>query len=99
MLMIRLCPLIPFTYFNYVISVTSVSLYDYVAGGFGMIPGIIAYVFVGTTLGSLKDAAAGDDSISTVNIVFMVAGSIIGVAAIIYISIVVKRILNETIEQ
>ena len=52
-LLLRLCPLIPFTAFNYVIGITSVKFLDYAIGGFGMIPGTIVYVFIGTTIGSI----------------------------------------------
>ena len=52
-LLLRLCPLVPFTYFNYMMGITSVTFYDYAVGGLGMIPGIIVYVFVGTTIGSI----------------------------------------------
>ena len=51
--LLRLCPLVPFTYFNYVMGITAVKFSHYAIGGFAMIPGTIVYVFVGTTIGSI----------------------------------------------
>ena len=52
-LLLRLCPLVPFTIFNYVMGITGVSFFDYAVGGLGMLPGTLVYVFVGTTIGSI----------------------------------------------
>ena len=45
--------MVPFNAFNYAMGITAVSFMDYAIGGFGMIPGTILYVFVGSTLGSI----------------------------------------------
>lgn len=52
-LLLRLCPLVPFNAFNYLMGVTGVSFINYAIGGVGMIPGTVVYVFIGTTLGSI----------------------------------------------
>ena len=52
-LMLRLCPLVPFNAFNYAIGITAVKFWDFAIGGIGMIPATVLYVFVGTTLGSI----------------------------------------------
>ena len=55
-LLMRLCPLIPYNAYNYVLGVTSVKFRDFAIGGVGMIPGAFVYVFIGTTIGSISDA-------------------------------------------
>jgi len=40
--------------------VTGVKFSHYAIGGIGMIPGTIVYVFVGTTISSITDAATGN---------------------------------------
>ena len=52
-LLLRLCPLVPFNAFNYAMGITAVSFVHYALGGLGMIPGTVVYVFIGTTLGSI----------------------------------------------
>ena len=51
--LLRLCPLISFTVFNYVMGITSVSFLDYLVGSIAILPGTIVYVFIGTTIGSI----------------------------------------------
>ena len=92
--LLRLCPLIPFNAFNYIMGITAVSLFDYVVGGFGMLPGTIAYVFIGTTVGSLTDLATGDYDKGIAPLIILIIGSIGACGLIIYISIKVKRFLN-----
>ena len=77
--------------------ITSVTFYDYAVGGLGMIPAIIVYVFVGTTIGSISDAAKGNYDAGSAGLILLIVGSILACAMIIYISIVVKRILNKAI--
>ena len=52
-LLLRLCPLVPFNAFNYLMGVTGVSFFNYAVGGVGMIPATVVYVFAGTTLGTI----------------------------------------------
>jgi uncharacterized membrane protein YdjX (TVP38/TMEM64 family) len=47
-LLTRLSPVIPFSLLNYGLSVTQVSLRDYVFGAIGMVPGTVLYVYLGS---------------------------------------------------
>ena len=96
-LLLRLCPLVPFTVFNYVMGITGVSFFDYAVGGLGMLPGTLVYVFVGTTVGSIQDAASGNYDAGPAGLVLLIVGSVLACVAIIYVSIVVKRYLNAAI--
>ena len=97
-LLLRLCPLVPFNAFNYAMGITAVQFIHYALGGLGMLPGTILYVFVGTTLGSITDAATGNYSGGPGALVMLIVGSVLGCVAIIWVSIVVKRYLNKAIE-
>ena len=52
MFLLRLSPLIPYNLLNYVLGVYPVTLYQFQIANFGMLPGIIAYVYVGTAVSS-----------------------------------------------
>ena len=93
-ILLRLCPLIPFTAFNYVMGITAVSFSAYAVGTVGIIPGTVVYVFIGTTIGSIQDAATGNYDAGVAPLILIIIGSILACVAIIYISIVVKRYLN-----
>ena len=54
--LMRLCPLIPFTLFNFAIGVTGMKLKDYCIGMIAIIPTTVAYVFLGTTISDIEDA-------------------------------------------
>ena len=98
-ILLRLCPLIPFTILNYLMGGTAISINKYILGSFGMIPGTIVYVFIGTTISSIADAASGNTSGNGNNkiliLVLIIVGSILACAGIVYVSIVAKKKLKE----
>ena len=51
--LMRVCPLVPFNAFNYVMGGTSVTFKNYFLAGPGTIPICAVNVFVGTTIGSI----------------------------------------------
>lgn len=58
--LLRLSPLVPFAISNYVYGVTGVRFRDYAAATtLGMVPGIILYVYIGTTVTNTAALAAG----------------------------------------
>ena len=97
--LLRLCPLIPFNAFNYIMGITSVTFKAYAIGGIGMIPGTIVYVFVGTTISNISAAASGDFEGGTATLVLLIVGTVLAFAAIIYVTIVVKRYLNKQLAE
>ena len=91
--LMRLCPIIPYNAYNYILGVTSVSLKDFAIGGFGMIPGAFIYVFIGTTLGSVNEAISGNFENGTLFLIFLIIGSISALLAMILLTVKVKRYL------
>ena len=53
MILMRLSPIIPFIFVNYVLGVTSVTFTHYAVSTLFILPGTIVYVFIGTTTGSI----------------------------------------------
>ena len=97
MILLRLCPLIPFTFVNFAIGITCMKMSDYCIGMLAMIPATIAYVFLGTTVSNIHDAITGKTNISdnTTMYVFVIIGSIMAIGGLIWISIVARRYLNQ----
>jgi uncharacterized membrane protein YdjX (TVP38/TMEM64 family) len=51
--LLRLCPLIPFNAFNYIMGLTKVTFKAYVLATFGILPGTIVFVYLGTTIANI----------------------------------------------
>ena len=64
-----------------------------------MIPGTLVYVFVGTTLSSIADAAAGTSDNKSIILILFVVGSVLACGGIVWVSVVAKRLLKEQLEQ
>mmetsp|Transcript_33626 Transcript_33626/g.51846 ORF Transcript_33626/g.51846 Transcript_33626/m.51846 type:complete len:133 (-) Transcript_33626:64-462(-) len=97
-MLLRLCPIIPFTILNYLMGITAIHLRDFCLGCVGILPATVVYVFVGTTLSNVKDASKNPAQGPLVIILF-VGGSLLACLAIIYISWVAKKILNEMLDE
>ena len=95
--LMRLCPIIPYNAYNYVLGVTSVSLKDFAIGGLGMIPGAFIYVFIGTTLGSVNEALSGNFENGALFLIFVILGSLAAVLAMTLLAVKVKRYLYSNI--
>jgi uncharacterized membrane protein YdjX (TVP38/TMEM64 family) len=50
----RLSPILPFNLLNYAFGLTQISLKEYILGSFGIIPGTIMYVYIGSLAGDLS---------------------------------------------
>ena len=59
--LLRFCPLIPFNALNYMMGITDIKIGHYLIGLLGMIPGTVVYVFIGTTVSDIADAASGNN--------------------------------------
>ena len=52
-LLLRLCPIMPFTMLNYVLSLTSMNLKHFVIAMLGAVPIFLVFIYIGTTLSSI----------------------------------------------
>jgi uncharacterized membrane protein YdjX (TVP38/TMEM64 family) len=55
MFLLRLSPVFPFNVLNYLMSLTSIRIIDFLMGGIGMFPTDMMYVYLGTSLKSISD--------------------------------------------
>lgn len=98
MLLLRLSPVFPFNVMNYLMSLTGMSLRNYVLGSWiGMIPGTILYVYIGTGLKDLTAILAGNYEAGPYGKVFFIGGLIATAAVTILIARFAAKTLRETI--
>jgi uncharacterized membrane protein YdjX (TVP38/TMEM64 family) len=101
--LLRLSPVFPFNLLNYALGLTSVSLKDYVLASVGMIPGTIAYVYLGSLFGNVASLVAGDESATSGNMAVTWTIRIIGLiatfAVAIYVAKVARKALSEEIPE
>lgn len=96
----RLSPLFPFTFLNYILGVTTISLKDYTLASLGMIPGTILYVYLGSLAGNLAQLGMSQPNSSETQIlqwVVKIVGFIATIVVTGYITNLAKKSLNETI--
>merc|ERR1719410_2015062 len=95
-ILLRLSPVIPFSAFNYFMGLTGVSFRHYNIAHVGMIPGTLAYCFIGGTLGAIGESVGfADPVVLTVTI----AGTILAIIGMVYISFVAKKEFAKIAEQ
>lgn len=102
--LLRLSPAIPFNVLNYLLGTTSISLRNYTIACVGLLPGTMAFCFIGSSLQGLAGTAGGNDgededsNSKTVRLVIIIVGVIASVIAIVMITIYAKRELNKALE-
>jgi uncharacterized membrane protein YdjX (TVP38/TMEM64 family) len=57
--LLRLSPIVPFVFLNYVLGISRISFRDYILGTVGMLPAVAAYVYAGKVAGDLATVVAG----------------------------------------
>ncbi|MGG6265280.1 TVP38/TMEM64 family protein [Leptolyngbya sp. AN03gr2] len=96
-LLTRLSPAFPFTLLNYAYGLTRVALKDYAIGCFGMIPGILMYVYIGSLAGNL--ATLGATELSQEAQLVQWALRIIGFIATVVVTVYVTRIAKKALKE
>eukprot|EP00357_Protocruzia_adherens_P003189 CAMPEP_0114989224 /NCGR_PEP_ID=MMETSP0216-20121206/10074_1 /TAXON_ID=223996 /ORGANISM="Protocruzia adherens, Strain Boccale" /LENGTH=308 /DNA_ID=CAMNT_0002352169 /DNA_START=650 /DNA_END=1576 /DNA_ORIENTATION=+ len=97
--LMRLSPLIPFNLLNYLLGTTTVTIREYMIGGFGMIPGTIAYVYLGATLNNIADVSSGGTGGGPVQLSLMIGGTIIAIVGVCYITYIAKKELKRIMDK
>lgn len=99
-LLLRLVPLLPFNMLNYLLSVTPVSIGEYIlASWIGMMPITFAFVYVGTTIKDLSDVTHGWNEISTTRWILLTIGSVASVVLMVLVTKVARKSLNKALEE
>ncbi|MFP4356795.1 MAG: TVP38/TMEM64 family protein [Phycisphaerae bacterium] len=95
-LLTRLSPIFPFNMQNYAYGLTGVKLWKYMlASWIGMLPGTLAYVYIGSGLRSLTEVAAGEVEGGWVQRAFFWGG----LAATLVVMVVVTRIAQKAMKR
>ncbi|MEO0576288.1 MAG: TVP38/TMEM64 family protein [Pseudomonadota bacterium] len=98
MLLLRLSPIFPFNVMNYLMSLTGMSLKNYVLGSWiGMLPGTILYVYIGSAASDLTALLAGNYEAGDAGKVLLVVGLLATIVATVLIARFAAKTLNETI--
>lgn len=89
--LVRLSPIFPFTYVNYVFGLTGVGVLPYsVATVVGMIPGTIAYVYLGSAA-----ATAASGTASATRTALQVVGAVAAVLVTVWAARLAKRAIRD----
>ncbi|QCD77100.1 mercuric reductase [Vigna unguiculata] len=98
--LLRLVPLLPFNMLNYLLSVTPVSVGEYMlASWLGMMPITLGLVYVGTTLKDLSDVTHGWGEFSKTRWAFIILGLVISVILMICVTRVAKSALDKALAE
>ncbi|WP_414549601.1 TVP38/TMEM64 family protein [Anabaena sp. CCY 0017] len=98
-LLTRLCPIFPFNLLNYAFGVTQVSLKDYILGSFGIIPGTVMYVYMGSLAGDLAMLNAANQPTNPEVQIWQWVMQIVGLIATITITIYVTKIAQKALRE
>jgi uncharacterized membrane protein YdjX (TVP38/TMEM64 family) len=97
----RLSPIFPFNLLNYALGITQVSLKDYVLGSFGMVPGTILYVYIGSLAGSITMIGTEqeiDPQAQMWKWILQIVGLIATIAVTVYVTKIARSALNESLD-
>lgn len=105
--LLRLSPLVPFNVFNYFMGVTSVSFKEYALASLaGMVPGTVAFVFLGAALAVASTDGDGECTVddeceendSTITTIVLIVGGIATVLAAFLLAHQAKKELDKHLE-
>ena len=94
--LLRLSTVIPFSAFNYFMGLTGVSFKHYNMAHIGMLPGTLAYCFIGGTIGAIGDSVGFTDPVV---LTLTIVGTVLAIIGMVYISIVAKKEFKKIAEK
>ena len=94
----RLSPIFPFNLLNYAFGVTQVSLRDYfLASLFGMVPGTVMYVYLGSLAGDLASLGTQERARTPAEWALYVFGLAATVVVTVYVTRLARRALEKRV--
>jgi uncharacterized membrane protein YdjX (TVP38/TMEM64 family) len=96
-ILLRMCPLMPLTVLNYLLSLTNIRIEDYIIAMVGTIPIIMIFVYIGTTLSSIQDVIEGNYNKGSLTLILIIGGTIIGLVGVFFIGKTIKSYIEHEI--
>lgn len=98
--LLRLASIVPFIPLSYLLGISSISIPQYVlATGFGLLPGTIVYVFIGSLISEVSQLSEGGKIVPHITGTLTIAGGIVVVITLAMIARRARRILNQKAPQ
>lgn len=96
--LLRLSPAIPFNVLNYLLGLTKVPFWHYLAASVAMLPGTLLYVYYGKVAGDVVTAAGGGGEKTVWDWVLLSVGLLATLAVTVLITRKAKAALDEEVE-
>ncbi len=94
LVLLHLCPIVPFNALNYIAGTTAVPLWTFTFALVAILPGTIVYVFLGSSAGSLAGSSSKHGT-SPGEIALIVVGLVLGIVGIGITSYYAKQELDK----
>ncbi|MCC5630956.1 TVP38/TMEM64 family protein [Nostoc sphaeroides] len=98
-LLTRLSPIFPFNLLNYAFGVTQVSLKDYILGSFGILPGTVMYVYIGSLAGNIAMINTYNQPIAPETQIWQWIMQGVGLIATVAVTIYITKIAQKALAQ
>jgi uncharacterized membrane protein YdjX (TVP38/TMEM64 family) len=93
--LLRMSPVFPFSFLNYALGLTRVSLRDYALASFGMLPGSLLFVYYGNFIGDIAALANGAPEGGNERLWISALGLVATIAVTTIVTRIAKRALDE----
>lgn len=88
-ILLRIQPIIPWNILNYILSVTSCTVYDFTVGTIiGILPGSFTFLYIGVNLHSISEIAVGNRPLTLPSMIFL---SLSAIATLTVITIITRE--------